>query len=778
MKKYILALCTAVSLVGCSDSFLDEKIVNTLNQDYYKTVDGLETLTKGTYQILRFKADYNQGHYLFGTSTDIEAFTWTLQERVDMGSYNVSGWGPNAGANRFAPHTNALIGQVSGKVSEGAYPTINRCNIFFENYANLSEGDKKSLSIRKGEMLFLRTYSYYLVSNQLGAVPLITKSYIGMPENFAFPKTSLEEIYNQLIVDMTEAIDLLPETTAELGRITKPAAAHFLAKLYLNRAQAADFQNSTEPTLKALYKGNAGGASQDLDQAIKYATMAIDSKKGNSIYGGLATNFGALWLNASGSDPYARDRESEILLSAQYESTQSYNGRYGNTLVHLYNSNHTSFRACTPRTIDYGRPFATAGPTDWAYDMYTDRANDSRYYKTYLSDYVATDVNSKGGKPWDAQTAYIYNTYIKSASDSPIAITTENSQEVVKDQSSKMKYGQRSIVYIENSKSEPLDSLWVASQPFIMNVRWTAGSPGGKGYFIDPQNPSKGLKPGIDLTNPVVANTGGRKVLYRVNGDKGEAYGLDRGFSVAQWYMSPRKWLDMNRGKGTDANGSGAIDIPVFRLAETYLIRAEAYGRKNNMAAAIEDINVLRKRAAYHAGESRSDVLVKLEPAVLSGRLLIPDSDKQSPYKVSQDTYDKIKVTGEEWQAGSPKAKLENYPQGATNLFIHFIYNERARELCFELTTWEDLHNAGILYERVYARDMMGAPSSSRGTTTFPFPVDDISSSNGALGTGKGTLERKYTFRAWPQVYLDLLTDENGKALDAAGKAAYQNYGY
>lgn len=779
MKKYIAALLVAFTVLGCQDEFLEEKVVTTLTQDYYKSPEGLETLVKGTYQILRFKSDYNQGHYLFGSSTDIEAFSWTNQERIDMGSYNVTGWGPSSGANRFASHMAALIGQVSGGVSEGAYPIINRCNIFLENYELLTEAQKKALEARKGEILFLRTYSYYLITNQLGAVPLMLKSFSGMPENFAFNKASLEEIYTQLLSDMETATALLPASSSELGRITKAAGAHLTAKLYLNRAQGAEFQNSSEPTLKALYKGNASGVDADLQKAIEYATIAIDIHKGKTAFGGLEPDFANLWKDIKGADPYARDKVSEILLSAQYESTSTYNGRYGNTLVHLYNSNHTSLRACTPRTIDYGRPFATLQPTDWAYDMFTDRANDSRYYKTYLTDYVATDAKEAGGKPWDAATAWVYNTYIRGAADAAIGINTSGATDVVSTgTASKIKFGKRSIVYIENSKDEPLDSMWVASQPFIMNVRWTVGSPEGKGYFIDPKKPSLGLKPGIDLSNPVVTNTAGRKLLYRVNGDKGEAFGLDRGLGVAAWYMSPRKWLDINRGKGTDANGAGAIDIPLMRLAETYLIRAEAYGRKGQLSLAIDDINMLRKRAAFHANENRSDVLVKLEPAVLTGKLDIPAAEKVSPYKVSTDTYDKIKVTGEEWTAGSAKARLENYPPGAGNLFVHFIYNERARELGFELQCWEDLKNAGILYERVYYRDMLGAPSASTGTADFPFPKDDISKTNGALGAGKGNLERKHTFRPWPQSFLELLTDEEGNALTTEAKAAYQNYGY
>lgn len=64
MKKYIVFIALLFSLVACQD-YLEEKTVNTLTQDFYKSPDGLESLVKGCYQVLRFKPDYNQGHYLF-----------------------------------------------------------------------------------------------------------------------------------------------------------------------------------------------------------------------------------------------------------------------------------------------------------------------------------------------------------------------------------------------------------------------------------------------------------------------------------------------------------------------------------------------------------------------------------------------------------------------------------------------------------------------------------------------------------------------------------------
>ena len=765
MRKYILIAFLMTTLFSCSDEFLTEKAVTTLTSDYYKTPAGLEILTKGSYQILRFKPDYNQGNYLFGIGSDVEVYCWSLPERIEMGGYNISGWSPTATGTRVAPHVNSLIGSASGGVSEGVYPTIGRCNIFMENFAKLDAAGQAALAPRKGEMLFLRAYSYFLITNILGDAPIIKESFDGMPANFNFKKEKMEEIYKVMISDLVQASNLLPATTSDLGRITQPAANHFLAKLYLVRAQGAQFQNSTEPTLKALFKG---AVTTDLDSAIIYSTKAITAvAPTNAAYGGLTPNFATLFTTTA---DYARDTQKEILLSAQYEPTQMFDGRYGNTLVHLFNSNHTTLTAATPRTLDYGRPYATAGASDWGYDMYTDRANDSRYYKTYLTDYVATYAGtnwaSSGSKVWDAKNAAYYNAYLKT-SDKPAAAVGKLMIAAK---------GDRSIVYIENSKDQPLDSLWVVSQPFVMMVRWIACSPNGTGYF----NADKTLKTSAmaDPANPVVTNTAGRKLAYRLSGDKGDLFGLDRGTGVAQWYMGPRKWLDPFRGKSSDPNGAGSIDIPLFRLAETYLIRAEAYGRKGLMTEAIADINVLRKRAAYHAGEKRSDVLVKMEPAVLTGKLTIPAGEKASPYLVSTDSYNQIKVDGTEWVAGSAKAKLENYCPNAANLFVEFIYNERARELIFELTNVEDLHNAGLLYDRIYYHDMLGAPATSTGTADFPFPLDDFSKTNGALGKGKGTLDRKYTFKPWPQSFLDLLTDENNHALTTEAKAAYQNFGY
>ena len=67
-----------------------------------------------------------------------------------------------------------------------------------------------------------------------------------------------------------------------------------------------------------------------------------------------------------------------------------------------------------------------------------------------------------------------------------------------------------------------------------------------------------------------------------------------------------KKWLDQTR---SDANVfPGHRDRQLFRLADVYLMRAEAYIRGGNAASAIPDLNVIRRRAAIAGQNNDVDV--------------------------------------------------------------------------------------------------------------------------------------------------------------------------
>jgi hypothetical protein len=150
-------------------------------------------------------------------------------------------------------------------------------------------------------------------------------------------------------------------------------------------------------------------------------------------------------------------------------------------------------------------------------------------------------------------------------------------------------------------------------------------------------------------------------------------------------------------------------------------------------------------------------------------------AERTPPY-VATNSYNKITVTENHFTPGTPEALAEGYiPIVASkpDMFIHFIYNEKAREFLSEGLAWEDLHNAGILYDRVVYLNQMASDK----TGLWPVAAN-TAGSDGQNGNGKGQMKKHFTFRPWPNAYLVQLTDETGKPLDPAARAAYQNPGY
>ena len=730
LTKYILINVLGIFAIISMDSckkFLAEKQVATLTQNYYNDENGLNSLINGLYVYSRVKQEWEaNGARLIEPETDSYMTNTAANAQMTSATY-----GTNVSSIAANNVTNFLGSPNSNYAPMGAYPHINNCNIALDIIDNIKPGkfgsDDTYRKGRRSEILFLRAWAYYLVSNQLGDVPLLLTPRREDNGIYYFPKAKLEDIYKQIISDLRYAYDNLPATTTERGRITKWAAGHLLAKLYLNRAQAAGFQNSSEAHLKMLYKGNV---LTDLDSVITIATEVINGKGG--VAGGLAPDYWTLFNPAvSETSPH-----NEVIWAAQFDINISLDGRFGGNRSCNYHIGDYTNQTGVTRVQAYGRPFGTFKPTDFAYDVFRDKVYDSRYYKTFSYEYI-------GNMPTSTSTSYAWNTAAatwwnanKPAGEPAIPLPLSNPAP------KRIIQGKRAIIYLENQYNEALDSTMVMSMPFQFMVRWIKSSITGRTYYRLWHN--------------------------------GTNMGLATGMSAP--YLSSKKFVDPLRGGSSDEanfnSENGTRDAILMRLAETFLIRAEAYGRKGQYAFAVNDINVLRQRAAYKGGENRPNVLVEWEP---QASLLAP-AEKAAPYAANGDAYNKILVTEDHFTPGTPQALAEGYiptVSSKTDMFIHFIYNEKVREFLSEGIAWEDQHNAGILYDRVIYLNQM----ASDRTGLWPVAFNTVSG-NGQNGNGKGQMKKQYTFRPWPSAYLVLLTDENGKPLDDAAKAAYQNAGY
>ena len=213
------------------------------------------------------------------------------------------------------------------------------------------------------------------------------------------------------------------------------------------------------------------------------------------------------------------------------------------------------------------------------------------------------------------------------------------------------------------------------------------------------------------------------------------------------------KYMDPHRtGNQNDING--VRDGYLARIGETYLIVAEAYGRKGNYGQAVEYLNTLRRRAGYSEGENRNPNANGSNPYFVGGTYYestgVPEgtvTETKSNMEIEESAFTA------DADAGIPYAVF-----GATSKeekFIHFILNERSRELLGEFQRWEDLTRTETLYSRA-----------------IPYNLDNaVPQLTADRNTGK------FMLRPIPQTFLDQVKKE-GKQLTADEKNAWQNPGW
>lgn len=198
-------------------------------------------------------------------------------------------------------------------------------------------------------------------------------------------------------------------------------------------------------------------------------------------------------------------------------------------------------------------------------------------------------------------------------------------------------------------------------------------------------------------------------------------------------YLTLVKLGDPIRLTNTNNEARGIRNGTLARLADTYLMIAEAYGRKADYPNALTYINVLRTRAAYKSNEARSPQIWQY----MGG-----------PNTLSNTTATNL-ATATLFTTNAPSELYPATVTSTTDRFIHFILNERTRELCGEFYRWEDLVRTETLYDRTKLYNLDISPSFATFHKLRPIPLLQM-----------------------------LAQTVNGNPMSAADMAAYQNPGY
>jgi len=123
------------------------------------------------------------------------------------------------------------------------YEGINRTNYLEENKGKLDFSNK---TILYGEVYFLRAYYYFELVKFFGDVPLFTERRLDAGDSGTLQRTSKNEVYVQIEIDLQNAISALPNSQAQKGRVTKYAAQALLGKVYLYQGKFTEAANILE----------------------------------------------------------------------------------------------------------------------------------------------------------------------------------------------------------------------------------------------------------------------------------------------------------------------------------------------------------------------------------------------------------------------------------------------------------------------------------------------------------------------------------------------------
>lgn len=653
MKKISKIIYGTVIVAGfltvptsCKKGFLEENQITKLNTDDFKTTTGLDGLVIGMYQSLRFHFNYTWAYTT--TNYGVDEFTVGGDRTEQM-------W------NSYDANLNSFSGDA-GSIFDNMYGNINSANTVIENVPQYYVGANKD--VRLGEGYFMRAFDYFKLVKQFGGVPITLKQSVAV--EYEYSRASAKEVYALVIDDFTKAYNLLPPTATETGRITKWAAAHFLAKAYLFRA--SELNNDW----------NGDTKEADLNNAIKYADLVINTSGAS-----LATNFSDLWNFTAVNGP--NENNKEIILAAQFSDNTATQGRYGNQ-IHLYYPSVYQNLPGMQRDIPGDREFQRMRSTDYALDVF-DRVNDSRFWKSFKTSYLCNKPSS--APVWTAATA-----------PSPDLV-------------GKVKFvgGQESIRYIINNAGDTRYTLAnIGLRAPSMYVRYFSGQPenmlGGHGNY-----------------------------------------------GVSQ-YVALSKFMDGSRN--AVASQFGQRDGILARLAETYLIAAEAYGRLGKYANALPYLNKVRDRAAYKDGEDRAAYvdggIAYKNNVAANTAALVSYTDKNTYYEsnnVTSSTANTLNSMHLNSENDIFNSNREFYTKigaaSSADKFLAFILNERSRELMGELMRWEDLARTKTLVSRTTAFSDEARPDPN-----------------------------KHYLRPIPQSFLDVIK-KNGAPLTADEKAAMQN---
>lgn len=278
MKNIIKIITIGLLLGSCENEFLDKASLTAIPETkFWKTESDANLALNGIYTVL-------QDQPMYGGTLNVTGNTGLAQyDAFGDNAFNV--WGYEGAGNYVQGNADPTYPLFLNKWNS-CYRGIGRTNYFIEKVqeipaANLSDAKKAALL---GQAYFLRALFYMELAIYYEEVPLILKPQT-LEESYV-PKNTYAEVRDQIVIDLTAAIEALPVThpTAQYGYATKNAARGLLARFQLynkNYQEVVDLTTpmlgafTLEPTYETLFT-EAGESSKEIVFSVRFG-IGIDN---------------------------------------------------------------------------------------------------------------------------------------------------------------------------------------------------------------------------------------------------------------------------------------------------------------------------------------------------------------------------------------------------------------------------------------------------------------------------------------------------------------------
>jgi hypothetical protein len=243
---YTLAVTFMIGGVSCN-KLLDISPPGKLTfEDFWKTKEQATAFIAGLYSNIGSTAyDFKTGQKDFADNaiSPVESYIFWGELRGELLSVN-PGKIPSSQIRKEAiDNLSPTPGDVSTKYTQ-FYRIVNNANQAIKYLPEVKktdvlfmENDEANLS---GEAYFIRAFVYFWLVRTFKEIPLVLEPSETDEQNYDLPKSSMDDIYNQIVSDLELAKKNLPDSYAIKDyircRATKTAASTVLADVYLWRA--------------------------------------------------------------------------------------------------------------------------------------------------------------------------------------------------------------------------------------------------------------------------------------------------------------------------------------------------------------------------------------------------------------------------------------------------------------------------------------------------------------------------------------------------------------